>query len=295
MSTCNTTAKGTWWGSKEGGDTVDSEDRRSAKFQRAEGSRRRTNPTPTLGPCAFVCRRRPHGGRGTRSRACTSRSRPLSPPAPSPHPQALALPFALPYPELCHRASPVPCRGPSSAACRHAIPRARNRPRRASSRLLDRCASRSRWPTFRPLASRRPEGPEGRGDLRFGCAVAQEDQALRCHVGRPLLLRPGRPFPPSSPCSLGWLRRQDSFRSSERLSLLSLSFRCFSASSREDLPRLSRSSPRLLPSVMFSLPLHLRWTAHPLRRPPICLAPPPMSPAQRTPDPRPPDPRPPDL
>src|SRR5215217_8809648 len=42
------------------------------------------------------------------------------------------------------------------------------------------------------------------------------------------------------------------------------------------------------------LPLHLRWSAHPLRRLTICLAPPPMSPAQRTPDPRPPDPRPPD-
>jgi hypothetical protein len=256
----------------------------------------------TFGPCACACRRRPREGRGARSRACASRSRPLSPPAPSPHPQALALPFARPYPERRPRASCVPYRGPSSAACQDAIPRARNRPRRASSRLLDRCASRSRWPTLRPLASRRPEGPEGegpegRGDLRFGCAVAQ-DQALRCHVGRPLLLRPGRPFPPSSPCSLGWLRRQDSFRSSERLSLLSLSFRCFSASSREDLSRLSRSSPRLLPSVMFSLPLHLRylrWTAHPQRRLTICLAPPPTSPAQRTPDPRPPDPRPPDL
>src|SRR5215217_9656129 len=105
----------------------------------------------TFGPCAFARRRRPHGGRGTRSRACTSRSRPLSPPSLSPHPQALALPFALPYPELCHRASPVPCRGPSSAACRHAIPRARNRPPRASSLPQRRCASRSiRIPPRRP-------------------------------------------------------------------------------------------------------------------------------------------------
>src|SRR5215210_3265588 len=110
-----------------------------------------------------------------------------------------------------------------------------------------------------------------------------EDEALRSHVGRPLLLRPGRPFPPSS-SSLGWLRRHASCRSLERRSLSS---RRFSSSSCESLLRLSRSSSGLFLSVM--LPLPPRWSAHPRRRLTICLAPLPMSPAQRTPDPRPPD------
>ena len=73
-----------------------------------------------------------------------------------------------------------------------------------------------------------------------------EDEALRCHVGRPLLLRPGWPFPRSS--SLGWLRRHASCRSSERRSLSS---RRFSSSSREGL---SRSSSGLLLSVMLPFP-----------------------------------------
>src|SRR5215212_7987476 len=97
----------------------------------------------TPGPFSFARRRRPREGRGDQCRVCAKRSYPLPLPAPSPHPQALALPFALPYPERCRRASPVPCRGPSSAACRHAIPRVRNRPRRASSLPRRRCASRS--------------------------------------------------------------------------------------------------------------------------------------------------------
>ena len=110
---------------------------------RAEGSRRRIDLALTSFSCAFVCRRRPREGRGDQCQVCAKRSCPLPLPAPSPHPQALALPFPLPYPERRPRASCVPYQDPSSAACRHAIPQARNRPRRASSRPRRRCASRS--------------------------------------------------------------------------------------------------------------------------------------------------------
>src|SRR5215210_2153477 len=87
-----------------------------------------------------------------------------------------------------------------------------------------------------------------------------------------------RSFRPASLSPLGWLRRHASCRSLERRSLSS---RCSSSLSRESL---SRSWSLLL--VMLALPFRLRWSAHPLRRLPICLAPLPMSPQQRTPDPR---------
>src|SRR5215217_4071805 len=208
----------------------------------------------TFGPCAFARRRRPHGGRGTRSRACTSRSRPLSPPAPSPHPQALALPFALPYPERRPQASCVPYRGPSSAACRDAIPQVRNRPRRASSLPRRRCTSRSiRIP---------PRIPPLWPNLPASFAIPARVVAPPCFLQ---ILR--APVPLFSPLLVPFPRR----------------------------PLTFFVGPAPVRHATLPLPLHLRWSAHPLRRLTICLAPPPMSPAQRTPDPRPPDPRPPDL
>src|SRR5215212_11858809 len=206
----------------------------------------------TPGPFSFARRRRPHGGRGARSRACASRSRPLSPPAPSPHPQALALPFARPYPERHPQASCVPYRGPSSAACRRGTPRARNRPRRASSLPQRRCASRSiRIPPRRP-----PRIPPLWPNLPASFAIPARV------VASPRFLQIARaPVPLFSPLLVPFPRR----------------------------PLTFFVGPAAVRHATLPLPLHLRWSAHPRRRLTICPAPLPMSPAQRTPDPRPPD------
>jgi hypothetical protein len=116
---------------------------------------------------------------------------------------------------------------------------------------------------------------------------ARRRDVSKRHARRPL---PRRSLSFSSG-SLGWLRRQDSFSSSERRSLCSrrsLSSRRCCSSSREGL---SRSSSRLRLSVMLPCPLRLspRWAAHPRMRLTICLAPLPMSPAQTSPGPRPRD------
>src|SRR5215218_9460383 len=213
----------------------------------------------TPGPFSFARRRRPREGRGDQCRVCAKRSYPLPLPAPSPHPQALALPFALPYPERCRRASPVPCRGPSSAACRHAIFRARNRPRRASSLPRRRCASRSIRIPLRIPPRILPLWP----NLPASFAIPARVVAPPCFLQ---ILR--APVPLFSP--------------------LLVSFPCS--------PLTFFIGPASVRHATLPLPLHLRWSVHPRRRLTICPAPLPMSPAaQRTPDPRPPDPRPPDL